>query len=159
MRTHGQRWQDMTARLCEMLCEAESQHAQADNTGGAGGVNGQSEVRGQYSIISIVELTFDSPQIVLKGCPKRRYYHGLHPPTRFLQAPGPLQDRIGCRVSGGLHKPGGRGGVFMAVLVVHHVQTGRHTTSLQRRGSSTRSTATTTATLLLPSALCCGIMN
>lgn len=70
MRTDSQRWQDMTARLCEMLCEAESQHAQVDNTGGAGDANGQSEVRGQYSTISIVEPTFDSPQVVLKGCPK-----------------------------------------------------------------------------------------
>lgn len=68
MRTDGQRWQDMTARLCEMLCEAESQHAQVDNTGGAGDANCQSEVRGQH--ISIVRLTFNSSQIVLKGCPK-----------------------------------------------------------------------------------------
>lgn len=36
VRTDGQRWQDMTGRLCEMRCEAESQHAQVDNTGGQG---------------------------------------------------------------------------------------------------------------------------
>lgn len=34
VRTNSQRWQDMTARLCEMRCEAESQHAQVDSTAG-----------------------------------------------------------------------------------------------------------------------------
>lgn len=61
--TDGQRWQDMTARLCEMPREAELQHAQVKKTGGERSMNGQSRVRGQYGIMSIVGRTFDSPQL------------------------------------------------------------------------------------------------
>lgn len=42
----------MTARLCEMLCEAESQHAQGDSTGETGDENCRLGLRGRHSMIS-----------------------------------------------------------------------------------------------------------
>lgn len=42
----------MMARLCEMLCEAESQHARGDSTSEREEANGRSELKGQHVIIS-----------------------------------------------------------------------------------------------------------
>lgn len=55
MRTDGQRWQDMMVRLCEMPCEAKSQHAQGRQHRGEYEMIYQSKVRGYRAIISLFD--------------------------------------------------------------------------------------------------------